>query len=75
VLELEGVNFIDSQEAAKLTKIHDLARETGLPLHLARVKPHVLAVPHADGVVELIGADRIHGNLHRAVGAHVAPTQ
>jgi MFS superfamily sulfate permease-like transporter len=35
----------------------------------------VLAVLRAGGVVELIGAERIHGNVHRAVFAHLAHTQ
>jgi sulfate permease, SulP family len=35
----------------------------------------VLAVLRADGLVELIGAERIHGNVHRAVVAHLAHTQ
>jgi len=74
VLDLEGVNFIDSQGAAKLTEIHELTRQAGLALHLARVKPHVMAVLRADGVVELIGVDRFHGNVHRAVAAHLADT-
>lgn len=39
------------------------------------VVPAVLAVLRADGVVELIGAERIHGNVDRAVVAHVAHTQ
>ena len=37
--------------------------------------PAVLAVLRADSVVELIGADRIHGNVHRGVAAHMAHTQ
>jgi hypothetical protein len=38
-----------------------------MTLRLARVKPHVRAVLEADGVIDLIGADHIHGNLQRAV--------
>ena len=73
VLDLEGVNFIDSQGAAKLTEIHELdARPTASTLRLARVKPQVLAVLEADGVVDRIGADHIHGNVHRAVEAQLA---
>jgi SulP family sulfate permease len=71
VLDLEGVNFIDSQGASTLSEIHALAEASGLVLHLARVKPQVLAVMRADGVVERIGADRIHGNVYRAVAAHL----
>jgi sulfate permease, SulP family len=72
VLDLEGVNFIDSQGAAKVTEIHGLAEADGVTLRLARVKPHVLAVLEADGIVERIGADRIHGNVHLAVEAQLA---
>ena len=44
VLDLEGVNFVDSQGAAKVTEIHELTRAEGVGLRLARVKPQVLAV-------------------------------
>jgi high affinity sulfate transporter 1 len=67
VLDLEGVNFIDSQGSAKLTEIHELAETDGVTLRLARVKPQVRAVLEADGVVDRIGADHIHGNVQRAV--------
>ena len=72
VLDLEGVNFIDSQGAAKLTEIHELTEADGVTLRLARVKPQVLAVLEADGVIDRIGADHIHGNVHRAVEAQLA---
>jgi anti-anti-sigma factor len=72
VLDLEGVNFIDSQGSAKLTEIHGLTQADGVTLRLARVKPHVRAVLEADGLVERIGADRIHGKVHRAVEAQLA---
>ena len=72
VLDLEGVNFIDSQGAEKLTELHRLGESDGFALRLARVKPNVLAVLQADGIVELIGADHIHGNVHRAVEAQLA---
>ena len=72
VLSLEGVNFVDSQGSAKLTEIHRLTQADGVTLRLARVKPHVRAVLEADGVVDLLGADHIHGNVHRAVEAQLA---
>ena len=72
VLDLEGVNFVDSQGAAKLTEIHELTEADGVALRLAGVKPQVLAVLQADGVVDRIGADHIHGNVHRAVEAQLA---
>ena len=72
MLDLEGVNFVDSQGAAKLTEIHQLTEADGVTLRLARVKPQVLRVLEADGIVDRIGADHIHGNVHRAVEAQLA---
>jgi sulfate permease, SulP family len=67
VLSLEGVNFVDSQGSAKLAELHRLTESNGMTLRLARLKPQVRAVLEADGVVALIGADHIHGNVQRAV--------
>ena len=72
VLDLEGVDFVDSQGASKLAELHELVESEGITLRLARVKPHVLAVLRADGFVDRIGADHIHGNVHRAVEAEKA---
>jgi sulfate permease, SulP family len=72
VLDLEGVNFIDSQGAAKLTELHQLTEADGVTLRLARLKPQVMAVLRADGVLDRIGADHIHGNVHRAVEAELS---
>jgi sulfate permease, SulP family len=72
VLDLEGVNFIDSQGTAKVTEIYELTQSDGVTLRLARVKPRVLAVLEADGIIDRIGADHIHGNVHRAVEAQLA---
>ncbi len=69
VLDLEGVNFIDSQGAEQLRAIHELVASHDATLRLARVKPPVLAVLDADGFTALLGADHIHGNVHRAVEA------
>ena len=44
----------------------------GVTLRLARVKPRVYAVLQADGIIDRIGADHIHGNVHRAVEAQLA---
>ena len=71
VLDLEGVDFVDSQGAAKLAELHEITRADGVTLRLARVKPHVRAVLAADGVLDRIGADNIHGNVHRAVEAEL----
>lgn len=72
VLDLEGVNFIDSQGAAKLTEIAELASAEGISLRLARVKPSVWTVLRADGLIGKIGEDHVHGNVHRAVEASSA---
>ena len=69
MLDLEGVNFVDSQGSAKLAEIHEFLEADGVEFRLARVKPRVLAVLQADGVIDRIGADHIHGNVHRAVEA------
>ncbi len=69
VLDMEGVNFIDSQGAAMMTEIHDATERSGMILRLARVKPDVLAVLRAEGFVDRVGVDRVHGNVHRAVEA------
>ena len=79
VIDLEGVDFVDSQGAAKLVELNDVVNADGVTLRLARVKPHVLAVLEADGMVARLGTDRIHGNVDQAVEAqlaedtHVAP--
>jgi sulfate permease, SulP family len=74
VLDLEGVNFVDSQGVAKLAELHRLADANGVSLRLARLKPPVRAVLESDGVVDLIGPDHIHGNVHRAVEAQLRST-
>ena len=72
VLDLEGVNFVDSQGSAKLAEIHAFLVAGGVTFRVARLKPQVLEVLSADGVVDLIGRDHIHGNVHRAVKAEIA---
>ena len=69
VLDLEGVNFVDSQGSAKLTEIYEFLAAGEVGFRLARAKPQVLAVLQADGVIDTIGQDHIHGNVHRAVEA------
>ncbi len=72
VLDLEGVNFIDSQGAAKVTEIHELMKADGVTLRLAGVRPQVLTVLEADGIVDRIGSEHVHGNIHLAVEAQLA---
>jgi len=81
VLDLEGVNFVDSQGAAKLSEIRAFSDARGITLRLARMKPNVRAVLQSEGILDRIGADHIHGNVHRAVEAqldeqpHPTPTE
>ena len=69
VIDLEGVAFVDSQGAAKLTELVDLTEAEGVTLRLARIKPQIIAVLKAQGILDRIGADHLHGNVHRAVEA------
>jgi sulfate permease, SulP family len=69
VLDLANTDFIDSQGSAKIGELLDFAAASGITLRLARVKPAVLAVLKADGVVDRVGAARIHDNVHHAVDA------
>ncbi|TQK18831.1 high affinity sulfate transporter 1 [Microbacterium sp. SLBN-154] len=72
VIDLEGVAFVDSQGAAKLTELVDLAEAQAIALRLARIKPQVTPALDAEGVLDRIGTDHIHGNVHRAVQAQLA---
>jgi sulfate permease, SulP family len=72
VLDLEGVNFVDSQGAAKFTELEELTRLDGISLRLARVKPKVRTVLEAQGFIDKIGTDHVHGNVARAVEAQLA---
>ncbi len=64
ILDCRGINFIDSQGAETLVKLHERMAERGATLRLAHVKPQVLSVLRASGY-----AGELHGNLARAVGA------
>ena len=44
VLDLEGVNFVDSQGSAKLAEIHGFLEADGVDFRIARVKPRVRSV-------------------------------
>jgi sulfate permease, SulP family len=69
VLDLEGVDFVDSQGSAKLVELAELATLNRITLSLVRVKAPVLAVLEADGVVERIGADHVHDRIPEAISA------
>jgi high affinity sulfate transporter 1 len=72
VIDLEGVDFVDSQGAAKLAELYEVTKTDGVKLRLARVKPQVLDVLAADGMVATLGADSIHGNVDQAIEAQLA---
>ena len=72
VLDLEGVDLVDSQGAAKLAEILEFAESLQIEVRLARVKPAVAKVLEKDSVLAQLGPSRIHGNVHRAVEAQLA---
>jgi sulfate permease, SulP family len=74
VLDCEGMDFADSQGAAKMREILELTTQAGLTLRLARIKPPVRERLARDGVLDRIGAQNIHGNVDRAVAAQIAAT-
>jgi hypothetical protein len=55
-----------------MADIITLARDAGVNLRLTRLKPAARAILERDGVIEKLGADMIHGNIHRAVEAEQA---
>jgi SulP family sulfate permease len=71
VLDCEGIDFIDSQGSAKMREILELTEQAGVTLRLARVKPAVRELLRRDHVLDRIGGERIHGNVHRAVEAQL----
>ena len=74
VLDCGAITIVDAQGAAILHEILDRAVDQGLTVRLARVKPAVRATLARDGVVDRLGAERMHGSVHRAVEAHRAQT-
>ena len=71
VLDLEGVDFVDSQGAAKLAELDEVTRAEGVVLRLARVKPQVAAVLEADGFGAAHDGNRIHGGVNEAIEAQL----
>ena len=72
VLDLGGVDFVDSQGSAKIAELAEAGLRDGVVLRLAHVKTGVLRVLEADGVLERLGADRVHVGLNDAVDAQLA---
>jgi anti-anti-sigma factor len=73
VLDCGGIDFIDSQGAAKLSEIVELAEHVGIDLRLARVKPAVSEMLRRDGVLDRLGTAKVHGSVSQAVQAHTGP--
>ena len=72
VLDCEGINFVDSQGAAKLDDDRRPRRATpAITLRLARLKPPSGRPSNATACSTRIGADHVHGNVHRAVQAQL----
>jgi SulP family sulfate permease len=74
VLDCSAITFTDAQGAATLDELVTVADESGFELRLARLRPAVRAVLDRDGVVDRIGADRIHPSVDQAVQAHLHST-
>jgi sulfate permease, SulP family len=72
VLNMEGVAFIDSQGARKLSELHAYLASEGVSLRLARLKPGVERVLTADGFIELAGPDHVHATINLALDAETA---
>ena len=72
MIDCGAITIVDAQGAATLHEILALAEDHGVTVRLARVKPSVRATLARDGVVDRLGADRLHGSVHRAVEAHRA---
>jgi sulfate permease, SulP family len=72
LLDMESVDFVDSQGAATLSEILDFTDSAGVRLSLARVKPIAAKVLAGDGVLERLGEDRVHGSIPLAVEAELA---
>ncbi len=71
VIDCEGIDFIDSQGAAKMGEILELTEQAGVTLRLARLKPAVHELLQRDGFVDRLGESRTHGNVYRAVEAEI----
>ena len=75
VIDFAGVNFIDSQGSDQVRQLVELTRRSDASLRLARVRGDVLAVLRSDGVVALLGEERLHGNVDQAVRAELASVE
>jgi sulfate permease, SulP family len=66
VLDFEGVNFIDSQGAATLSELIELARESQIEFRLTRVKTTVMEILRKDGIIDQISSEHVYTNVYEA---------
>jgi len=74
VLDLEGVNFIDSQGAETMDGLIGAATNFNVELRLTRVKPEVLAMLRRDGIIERLGESQVYGNVYEAAADKISDT-
>jgi anti-anti-sigma factor len=67
VLDFEGVNFIDSQGAATLDGLIELARSRDIELRISRLKTDVKEVLQRDGFIDRLGENKIYGEIYDAI--------
>jgi high affinity sulfate transporter 1 len=72
VIDFESVNFLDSQGSDELDRLVQTARDRGISIHFARLKTSVKAILDADGVIDRLGAERVHTSVDDAVNAALA---
>ena len=71
ILDCGSIHFIDSQGSAQLKDAATTLAASGIGFRLARLRPNVREVLERDGVLELVGSDRVHGGLNEAVDAQL----
>ncbi len=72
VLDLEAVNFVDSQGSGQLGQLLIVAADNEISVDVARMREDVQDVLEADGVTERLGAGHLHASVDDAVNAVLA---
>lgn len=72
VIDFESVNFLDSQGSGELDRLVQAAHDRGISVHFARLKTSVRTILDADGVIDRLGAERVHTSVDDAVNAALA---
>ena len=71
VIDFEGINFIDSQGSAKVAELIGLGAARGIEVRLTRVKPHVFRLLQRDGVIDVLGEEKVYGNVYEAAADQI----